>query len=206
MSSPSSGQSKDPRTPVPGEPSELVGRLETLDKCRWFLVALLPVVSSTLFVLVVVALSLVRYDPVYFSSDYTERYGTPASVAHALERALQTDDQVLLAELQGLRRPTPFKTDPNIVLIMLLDRDAVYYDYLYSDERTYARYVYHVQKVRGRWVVAPSDPHYYLCSGRWLATFGPLVLLWWMLEAVVILAVWGFRAAARFRARMYGVR
>ncbi len=172
---------------------------------RWVLVgALLPLVLVGLFVLGVKAWGLVCYDPAYFTADYAERYETPGSVARALERALQEDDQTLLAELQGLRRPAAFETSPEMIFVMLWERDDRYFTYMYLDMQTLRRHPHYVEQVRGRWVVAPPDAHYYLHSGRWLIVLAPLVIVWWLVEIVVVLAVWVFRVSARLREQMYG--
>ena len=172
---------------------------------RWVWVgALLPLVLAGLFVLGVKAWGLVRYDPAYFAADYAERYDTPGSVARALERTLQEDDRALLAELQGLQRPAVFEMSPRMTFVMLWERDDRYISYLYLDRQTYKRYPHYIEQVKGRWVVAPPDAHYYLHSGHWLIVFAPLVIVWWLVEIVVVLAVWVFRVSARLREQMYG--
>lgn len=170
---------------------------------RWPLTAaLLPLLLAGLFVLVVEAQGLVRYDPTYFTATYAERYDTPGAVVRALERALQTDDQALLAELQGLRRPASFETGSSMIFVMLWERSDRYISYLYLDMQTYERYVHYVEQRGDRWVVAPPDAYYYLHSGRWLTVFTPVALVWWLLEMVVILMMLVFRLSARLRARL----
>lgn len=172
---------------------------------RWALaVALLPLVLAGLFVLMVKTMGLVRYNPAYFSETYAERYDTPGAVTRALERALQTDDQALLAELQGLRRTAAFETGPSLIFVTLLERDDRYFTYLYFDTQTYKRYVHYVEQMEGRWVVTPPDAYYYLHSGRWLVVFSPVATVWWLLEIVVTLGVLVYRLSARLRAQMYG--
>lgn len=172
---------------------------------RWVLAAaLLPLALAALFVLAMQVYGLVRYDPDYFSATYAERYDTPGAVARALERALQSGDRALLAELQGLRWPAAFEANPDMIFVMLWERDERYISYMYFDVRTHHRHMHYVEQVKGRWVVSPSDPYYYLHSGRWLRVFGPLAVVWWLLEIVVILAAWLFRTSARLRERMYG--
>ena len=140
---------------------------------------LLPLVLAGLFVLGVKALGLVRYDPAYFTAEYAEQYDTPGAVARALEGALQSGDRELLAELQGLRRPAAFETNPKIIFIMLWERDDRYFTYMYLDMQTLRPHPHYVEKVKGRWVVSPADAHYYLHSGRWLVVFTPLAIVWW---------------------------
>jgi hypothetical protein len=121
-----------------------------------------------------------------------------------LEQALQTDDRKLLAELQGLRRPVSFDTNPRIIFVMLWERGDPYITYFYIDMQTHERHMHYFEQVNGRWVVAPPDAYYYLHSRRWLIVFAPLVIVWWLVEIVVVLTVWVFRVSARLREQMYG--
>jgi hypothetical protein len=180
--------------------------IEFLRKYRWVLVAALPLVLSALFALMVLALSPFRYQPAYFSQIYIERYPKPGSTALALDQALRTDNWGLLAELQGLRWTVPLETSPTLNLTVLLETDGRYHYYLYFDTKTYDRYTYAIEKIKGRWVVAPPDAHFYLHSGRWLRVAGPVTVLWWFLEITVLLMRWVFRASARYREGMYGGR
>jgi hypothetical protein len=180
--------------------------IEFLRRYHWRLVAALPLALSALFALVVLALSFFRYQPAYFSQIYVERYPQPGSAALALDQALRTANRELLAELEGLRWTVPLATSPTLNLTVLLETDNRYHYYLYFDTRTYERHTYAVEKVRGRWVVAPPDAHFYLCSGRWLRVAGPVTVLWWFLEITVLLMRWIFRASARYREGMYGGR
>lgn len=165
---------------------------------------LLPLVLAGLFVLAVQVQGLVRYDLAYFTAEYAERYDTPGAVARALEGALQTDDRELLAELQGLRRTAAFETSPKIIFVMLWERDDRYFTYMYQDMQTLRRHPHYVEKVKGRWVVSPSDAYYYFHSGRWLGVFMPLAIVWWVLEIVVVLGLLVYRLSARLRREMYG--
>jgi hypothetical protein len=177
-----------------------------LRKYRWVLVAALPLMLSALFALVVLVLSPFRYDPAYFSEAYAERYPQPGSTALALDQALRTDNWELLAELEGLRWTVPLDTSPTLNLTVLLESDNRYRYYLYFDTKTYDRHTHAIEKVKGRWVVAPPDAHLYLHSGRWLRVAGPVTVLWWFLEITVLLMRWVFRASARYREDMYGGR
>jgi len=180
--------------------------IEFLRKYRWVLAAALPLALSALFALVVLVLSPFRYNPIYFSEAYVERYPKPGSTALALDQALRTDNWELLAELQGLRRTVPLDTSPTLNLTVLLETDSRYHYYLYFDTRTYDRHTHAIEKIKGRWVVAPPDAHFYLCSGRWLRVAGPVTVLWWFLEVTVLLMRWIFCASARYREGMYGSR
>lgn len=180
--------------------------IEFLRKYRWALVAALPLALSAVFVLTVLVLSPFRYDPAYFSEGYSERYPRPGPTALALDRALRTDDDELLAELEGLRWTVPLETSPTLNLAVLVESDERYHYYLYFDTRTYDRHTHAVEEVRGRWVVAPPDAHFYLYSGRWLRVAGPVTVLWWFLELTVLLMRWIFRASARYREGMYSGR
>jgi hypothetical protein len=180
--------------------------VEFLRKYRWVLVAALPLALSAFYILSVLVLSTFRYDPAYFSAAYAERYPQPGSTALALDQALRTDNWELLAELEGLRWTVPLDTSPTLNLTVLLERDNRYHYYLYFDTKTYDRHTHAIEKVRGRWVVAPPDAHFYLYSGRWLRVAGPVTVLWWFLEITVLLMRWVFRASARYREGMYGDR
>jgi hypothetical protein len=171
----------------------------------WFLfVALVPLIVLGILALSARVYSLIRYDPVYFTGEYLEKYGTPGDVARALEGALQTADQALLAELQGLRWPADFKTAPSIVFVMLWERTERYSTYLYFDMDTYERQPHYFEEVGGRWVVAPADLVYYLESGRWRQTFMPIAVVWWLVGGLVLVLLWLSRASQSFRARLYG--
>jgi hypothetical protein len=171
---------------------------------RWVvLAALLPFMLLGLYVLSIYAYEMVRYDPAYFGQAYVARYDTPGATARALEKALQTGDRALMSELQG-REAAAFKPMPNLVFIMLWERTDRYYTYLYLDRETYERHTYYVEKVRERFVVTPPDAYYYLHSGRWVVVFLPLAIAWWVLEVIVVLAVWLYRLSARMREQMYG--
>jgi hypothetical protein len=160
-------------------------------------VTFLPLVLLGLYVLSMQIHGLVRYDPAYFTAPYLERYQTSGSVARALEKALQTGDQVLLAELQARRRPAAFAANPNLSFIMLSEYTERYLTYLYVDMSNYERYPHYIEQVNGRWVVSAPDPYFYMNSGRWQAVFLPLALAWWALEGVVLLAAWLFRLLRR---------
>lgn len=152
------------------------------------MVALMPLVLLGLLALAMQAHGLLRYDPAYFSEPYVERYGTPDSVASALERALQTADGALLAELQGLRSPRAFETNRLIDFVRMSERTDRYITYLYVDLQTYDRYPHHVEWVDGRWVVSPVDVYYLMQSGRWQRVFLPAALAWWFLGSLLL--VW----------------
>jgi hypothetical protein len=160
---------------------------------------LIPLMAAGIFALTVQIQAPFRYDPAYFTPDYAGRYSTPGDVAITLEQALRTDDQALLAELQGLRRPWPhFETNPNIRLTIMYASNERYFYYLYMDTHTYLRYAYPVERVQGRWVVVPLDTYYYLHSGDWTKVFVPLAVIWWVVELVVILAGLAYRVTQRW--------
>jgi hypothetical protein len=174
-------------------------------RLRWIVfVAFTPFVLLGLLVLVVRAYGLVRFDPAYFTNTYREQYPTSGDAARRLEGALQSGDQGLLAELQGLRRPAEFAMSPSMVFVMLWERTDRYTTYLYIDMETYERYPHYFEKVSGRWVVVPADLTFYVRSGRWQGVFWPLAIIWWLLGTVAIGLVWIFRSSERARARLLG--
>jgi len=161
-------------------------------KLRWVLiVALLPLELLGLLAIGVQAYDLVRYEPAYFTAPFLERYAAPADTVRLLERAMQTGDAQLAAELQGLRRPADLPISPSIKFVMLEERTDRYLTYLYVDLRDW---------VRGRWVVTGDDLAYYLHSGQWRRAFFPASIAWWALGGLGLGLVWTLRTSERFRA------
>ena len=172
---------------------------------RWVMLAtLVPLLVLGLYVLAIQIHGLMRYDPAFFTDEYVEQYGTPGAVARALETALQNDDQMLLAELQGRQRPAEFYTSPSIIFVMMWERTDRYFTYLYFDMQTFERHTYHFEEVDGRYVAMQPDPYFYLSSGRWVLVFLPIAIAWWAIEIVAVLAVVLYRLSARMREQMYG--
>lgn len=174
-------------------------------RLRWIVfVVLAPFVLLGLLVLIVKIYGLVRFDPAYFAAAYLEKYPTPGDVARTMEGALQSRDQALLAELQGLRWPAEFETSPSIIFVMLWERTDRYMTYLFFDMQTYERHPHYFEEVNGRWVVSPADLTFYIQSGQWQRVFWPLAVVWWLLGTIAISIVWVFRASERARARLFG--
>lgn len=172
---------------------------------RWIVVAtLVPLVLLGFYVLAIQLHSLTRYDPAYFTQKYVEMYETPGAVARTMEGALQTNDQVLLAELQGRQRPAKFYTSSSMSFVMLWEYTDRFFTYLYFDMQTYERHTYHFEEVDGRYVAMMPDPYFYFHSGRWVLVFFPLAISWWAIEIVVILVVLLYHVSARLREQMYG--
>lgn len=170
---------------------------------RILVVTVVPLVALGLYILMVNLARLVRYDPVFFSEAYVEEYSTPRAIYENLEAALQTGDQALLIELQGLRWPRSFPTG-NIIWRNCTEVGNDYLTYLYQDMDTWERYSYNTVYVNGRWIVSTMDADYYLRSGRWVWTFGPIAFLWWSVEIAALLALVVYRAMARFREKLHG--
>ena len=172
---------------------------------RWILfVALLPLVILGFIALVTTVYGFVRRDPAYFTEAYLERYSTPGEVARALEPALQTGDEQLLAELQGLRWPARYEANPDVIFVMLWEHTERYLTYLYFDIQTYERQPHYVEEADERWVMSPPDLYYYMRSGRWKGVFLPIAIVWWLVGGLTIALVWVARVSERFRARLYG--
>jgi hypothetical protein len=167
-------------------------------------VAFLPFAVLGVLVLAMWLYGWVRYDPAYFTGAYAEPYSTSGAVAKALEKALQTSDEKLLAELQGLRWPRKLRASPSLALIMLWESTDRYTTYLYFDRETYERHLYDFEQVEGRWVMAPPDLYQTMHSGRWRDAFLPVAIAWWLLGAGAIGIVWLCRRSARFRAWLWG--
>lgn len=146
-----------------------------------------------------------RYDPDYFTPRYQILYSSPRATIEALEKAIQTGDSIVYAELIGLRKkPSAVKHKPDIRLAMLMEvDDAGYFHYLFFDAKTYERSPFYLKKLPGRWVVVPQDAYFFLDSGKWLVIFTPLALIWWSLLIVVELAIFIHRYAARVRESLF---
>ena len=170
---------------------------------RWVLfVALMPLVVAVIYLLWLQLHGLVRYDKAYFAQEYQEKYAMPGPTALALEGALKSDDQALIAELQGLRRPASFETSPKMAFTMLWERTDRYISYMYFDIDTYYRHMHYFEQVEGRWVVSPTDLYYMFYSGGWLKVFTPLSIVWWLVGTIVILVMVVFQISARLREGM----
>jgi hypothetical protein len=156
-----------------------------------------------LYGLVTQVYGLLRYDAAYFVPEVAGKYETPGSAASAVEVALQTGDRSLMSELQG-RQVSAFEAMPNLVFVMLEERTPRYSTYLYLNRDTYDQVRYHVEKVRGRYVVTRPDLYYYLYSGQWIDVFVPAAAGWWALELAVLLAALLYRRTAGMREQMYG--
>ncbi len=171
----------------------------------WIGLAVFPLLAVGLYVTFVKVQAHFRYDNAYFTTKYQDVYAAPGLVAFELEQALRTGDTAHLAVLQGLRqRPRPFEPMPNVRLLILWEvDDANYFNYLYFDERTYLRYMYHFKEVRDRWVVVSEDAYFYFDSGRWLDVFTPLAAVWWGVFIVVWLSLFLFQRSARIRAELW---
>lgn len=164
-------------------------------------VGLTPFILLGMVVSLAKAYGLVRYDPAYFTEPYLVEYNTPGAVAKALESALQTDDQVLLAELQGLRFPGRFDTSPTITWVQQWARTERYITYLYFDVSAYKPYLHQIEEKRGRWVVSPPDVYYFVESGEYKRVFLTFSLTWWLSGMVAIVLVYLFSAWERLGAR-----
>ncbi len=143
------------------------------------IVGLIPLVLLGLLVSAAKVYGLVRYDPAYFTETFRTQYDTPGAVAKALESALQGNAPSLSAELQGLRWPAVLDGSPAITWVQLWERTDRYTTYLYYDVSVNEPYPYHVEEVRGRWVVAPSDLYYFVESGSYRTPFLVFSLTWW---------------------------
>jgi len=158
-----------------------------------------------MFVLVVRAQALFRYDQSYFTQHYQKLYPSPGAVASAIELALHNDTPSIFAELTGLRHKLrPPQANPDIRLMVVLKvTDSGYFQYLFFNIKTYQRIVYNVKEVDGRWVMVPRDLYYFLDSGDWLLFFIPAATIWWSVLAVIAVGTAIFQLAARFRQQLY---
>ncbi len=175
-----------------------------IPKSVWMVLVFLPLIIAGLYVTLINIHYQFRYDDKYFSDNYLEMYDSPGSIAMGVEKAVQTGDAALFQELSGLRRSIPVKSSPDTIFTILLDvDDRGYFHYLYLDMGNYHRKVYYVKQVRERWVVVPEDFYYYWDSGRWWDVYLPLALVWWVILAVVIVAVFVYRLGGKYREAMH---
>lgn len=171
-----------------------------------YVVGLLLLPFAVLLVLFAVKViqDFTRYDESYFTDEYRELYGTPSSVAFALEGALREGDEGLMAELIATRSgPEAMEPRSSLVYVFLLDRVGDYFHYLYFNQDDYNRLVQFVKEVNGRYVASEDDLYFYIDSGRWQAVAGPLIATWWILVLVATGVMFVYRYMARVREERY---
>ncbi len=188
----------------------------------WYL---LPILIVAVLGLVALVTAPTRWDNAYFTDTYLERYRLPAQVVIDAEGALRTNDQELLAALQGLRRPRLYEPNPDLTLVFAweintnyktynyldvpyrewisLQETADFVTYVYIDEETLKRTALHVERVRGRWVLTPEDLHFFMYSGRWLRIAGPLAVPYWMILTITLTMIWLYRASRDLGDRLF---
>lgn len=171
---------------------------------RAILLALVPLFVAALLLVGARIHALFRYDARYFEEPYLSRYEAPGSVAVALEQALRTGDQELMAEIRGLRRqPRSFEPDPDVILSILSDVEGPYFHYLYFDRRDYTRLIHFMKEVNGRWVEVPDGLYYNIDSGRWVTFFVPLAAVYWMMLVIAYLVLVVYRLTRRDREQLF---
>lgn len=146
----------------------------------------------------------VRYNPEYFSEEYVAQYQVLNPFLSDLETALQDGDEGLMAVLQGTRStPGSLQPNPNIRYSFLLDRQGGYDNHIFWDIETYGRYVQHIKKVDGRFVVVPESLYYYVDSGIWPTVFTPPALYWWSFVIIITIGLWIYRFLAAVRRELF---
>ena len=162
------------------------------------------IVIASLFLYTAVE-EFIRYDPAYFTDAFLDLYDTPGSVAIALEPVLRNGDEVMMAELLGLRRsPQTVEPRPDLILTFMIASDEVYFHYLYFDASDYNRVIQYVKKQDGRYITAEMDLHYYIKSGQWKVVAGPLVAAYWSLVITLTAGIYVYRRMRVVRQKMYG--
>lgn len=165
----------------------------------------LPLVAALIFLWLGWVQSQTRYNPRYFTPEYLEVYSSPTSVVFELERALQSGDAILVAELRGTRQvPTGLQPQPNLEASIFHFDEGKYLNYLFFEQPSYGRYVKHIREYNGRYIEVPEGIYFYMDSGRWLDIFLPLAFFWWILLLLFTGGVWFYRAMAAEREKMYG--
>jgi hypothetical protein len=146
----------------------------------------------------------VRYKPEYFSEEYVTRYQVLAPFLKDMETAFREGDEELMAVLQGTRSTPGFiEPNPNIQYSFLLDRQGGYENHIYWDKVTYRRYVQHIKRVDGRFVVVPESLYFYMDSGTWPTVFTPPALYWWTFVLIVMIGLWTYRFLAAVRDQLF---
>jgi len=147
---------------------------------------------------------LLRFHPDYFTSPYLEKYREPTNVLTDLEEALRQGDADSLKAIEGTRDTSShLEPLPNVRFIIFWESDGKYTDYLFMDTKNYHRYMQHLKFYRGRYVRVPDGLYFYVDSGRWVRTFGPIAAIWWILVILFTAVFYIYRSMERFRASLF---
>jgi hypothetical protein len=188
---------------------------------------LLPLLFLIIYGVLVEATSRDRFDERYFTAAYIEKYDTPGAVLAAMEEALITRDEAVIAELQGRTDPVVFNYTPNLRRYGLYEvsQGARIFNSSHElsndewqtvvDEATFLTYIYyvpdapgrvniHVEQVDGRWVLTTLDPYVVWSSGRWVTAFVPLLVIYWLGLVGVVGGVWVYRASMELNEEIFG--
>jgi hypothetical protein len=168
---------------------------------------LLPVVLVAVLLLAGKLQRIGRYDPVYFSPEYQDRYDTPGAVLTDVEAALNDGDRQLMNELLATRKGArPLTARPQVGFVFMAGEQGEYLEYLFLDRQNYSRVVQYVREEGGRYIAAEADLYFYMDSGRWLAVAVPLAASWWILVLLFTGGVYLYRRLAVARLAMWGGR
>lgn len=156
------------------------------------LMALAPLAVTAAYLVIAPMQVGDRFDPAYFTDDYRQKYRDPRQTVSILVEAMRANDQAALAELEGLRNYLPVPTNPTMEYQLILEtNNPRYFRANLFDRETYRGYAFNIGLINGRWVVFPSsDNFYYFDSGQWRAIMLPLSIVWWVVEAVLIIIFW----------------
>lgn len=165
------------------------------------LMALAPLAATAAYLAIAPTQVGDRFDPAYFTEDYRQKYSDPRLTVSLLVEAMRSNDQAALAELQGLRETQPVPTNPTMEYQLIMEtNNPRYYRANLFDRETYRGYSFNIGLINGRWVVFPSsDTFYYLDSGQWRGVMLPLSIVWWVVEAVLIIILWLRGVGKRWR-------
>ena len=170
---------------------------------------LLPFVLLVLAFVIKWVQGFVIFDPVYFSTEYLERYEVPKSLLVDLETSLRRGDAALMTQLQGTRWvPKGIEPVSNVRFLAYWDQHGKYTDYMYMDASSTRGYeilgMLHLKRYRGRYISVPEGFYYYLDSGRWINIFGPLTAIWWLIVILFMIVFWVYRTMNAVRQEIYG--
>ncbi len=165
---------------------------------------LLPIAVLVIFLVAGWVDGLFRFHPDYFSSPYLEKFREPTSVLTELEKALRQGDVDSLKAIEGTRRAsTHLEPLPNVRFMIFWESDGKYTDYLFMDTKNYHRYMQHLKFHQGRYVRVPDGLYFYVDSGRWVRTFGPIAAIWWILVILFTAVFYVYRSMEQFRASLF---
>ncbi len=145
-----------------------------------------------------------RYDPAYFTQQYQDLYQNPDAVMARWEQAMQSGNAKRIQEIEGTNSgPGDIEALPAVQFVGFIGKDERYSDYLFLNWDNYHRYALHVKAHNGRYISVSEGIYYYIDSGRWVQTFIPLLVIWYVAMFLFTVGLWIYRYMAMVREQMY---